>query len=141
MAADSLARSDDAAAVTEYLGFLGRCQLESREYSALKTAIVEREAEAIVKILCDLSDAELLLQHAKKFYAAAVPYLQDNLKTGELRIVATEYRREPRSQTWHLCSNCSHWPDGVDFLISNHLSSDYQICNECIVLNQQGRCK
>lgn len=127
--------------LTVYLGFLGRCKLDSREYSALKAAIVEHEAEDVVKILCDTSDVERLLQHAKRFYAAAVPYLQDNLSTRELRIVAIEYRRDPTSQTWHLCSNCSHWPNGNDFVASSHLSSDSQVCNECLVLNQQDLCK
>ena len=69
--------------VRVYFGFLGRLTLESREYAVLKTSIVESaivesapSGDYNVEILCEASDTELLLQHAKNFYPDAVPYIQ-----------------------------------------------------------------
>jgi hypothetical protein len=66
-----------------YLGFLGRCRLDSREYAALKTAVIERTPEERVEIMCDPADHARLVRHAKIFYSAALPYLETvNLTTG-----------------------------------------------------------
>jgi hypothetical protein len=63
--------------VRVYFAFLGRCELTGREYAVLKTSIVESAPSGDnVEVLCDASDAELLLQHAKNFYPDAVPYIQ-----------------------------------------------------------------
>ena len=59
-----------------YSGFLGRFTLESREYAVLKTAVVESKPPNTVEILCDSSDAFLLLGRATEFYTEALPFIQ-----------------------------------------------------------------
>ena len=61
-----------------YFGFLGRLPLESREYAVLKTSIIESAppGEYNLEILCEADDAELLLDHAKRFYPDDVPYIE-----------------------------------------------------------------
>jgi len=58
-----------------YSGFLGRLTLESREYAVLKTAVVEPSPANTVEILCDNSDALLLLNRAMEFYPEALPFI------------------------------------------------------------------
>ncbi len=52
-----------------YSGFLDRLALDSREYAVLKTAIGEGTlpSDYTVEILCDVSDATLLLKRATEF--------------------------------------------------------------------------
>ena len=61
-----------------YSGFLGRLTLDSREYAVLKTAIGEGNlpTDYTVEILCDASDATLLLKRAMEFYPEALPFIQ-----------------------------------------------------------------
>ena len=61
-----------------YSGFLGRLTLDSREYAVLKTVIGEGNlpTDYTVEILCDASDATLLLKHATEFYPEALPFIQ-----------------------------------------------------------------
>jgi hypothetical protein len=127
--------------VAIYLALLGRCPLASREYAVLKNALVHpvSSGDYDVETLCDVSDAELLLKRAKLFYPAAVPYIEQALKS--VQSSPAGYRRDPASQTWHFCSNCSQWPTGSDYVFSADLPGDYAICNECIVKNQTGECK
>jgi hypothetical protein len=127
-----------------YLIFIERCPARRREYAVLENAIVEHgqdDSVPTVHVLCDTADAQLLLQRAELFYPDALPYMQQSLPEGELGIVAMEYRREPASQTWHFCSNCSQWPSGFDFIVSQSLPDGCQMCNECAAKNQQGECQ
>jgi len=64
-----------------YFGFLGRCSTASREYAVLKSAHAKLipPGDYNVETLCDVSDAELLLDRAMKFYPEAVPYIQQAL--------------------------------------------------------------
>ena len=64
-----------------YFGFLGRCSTASREYEVLKSAHAKliSPGDYNVEILCDATDAELLLDRATKFYPEAVPYIQQAL--------------------------------------------------------------
>jgi hypothetical protein len=61
-----------------YSGFLGRLPLDSREYAVLKTAVGEGNlpTDYTVEILCDASDARLLLKRATEFYPEALPFIQ-----------------------------------------------------------------
>lgn len=64
-----------------YFGFLGRCSTASREYAVLKGIHPELIApgDYNVETLCDVTDAEELLDCAVKFYSEAVPYIQQAL--------------------------------------------------------------
>ena len=64
-----------------YFGFLGRLPLESREYAVLKTSIIESAPAGgyNLEILCEASDAELLLDRAHQFYPEAIPYIRSAL--------------------------------------------------------------
>jgi len=61
-----------------YSGFLGRVTLESREYAVLKHAIREENlpTDYTVEIVCDASDATLLLKCATESYPEALPFIQ-----------------------------------------------------------------
>ena len=61
-----------------YFGFLGRLPLDSREYAALKNAIAEGNlpTDYTVEVLCDASEAMLLLKRATEFYPEALPFIQ-----------------------------------------------------------------
>jgi len=64
-----------------YFGFMGRCPTASREYVVLKNVHAELipPGDYNVELLCDVTDAELLLDRATKFYAEAAPYIQQAL--------------------------------------------------------------
>ena len=64
-----------------YFGFLGRCSTASREYAVLKSAHAKLlpPGDYNVELLCDVTDAELLLDRATKFYPKVVPYIQQAL--------------------------------------------------------------
>ena len=54
--------------------------------------------------------------------------------------MAAEYRKKLISETWHFCSNCSHWPT-EGFISCEELPRREMICNECVVKNQHGECE
>ena len=124
-----------------YLGFLGRCLLSSREYAVLKTSIIERIPERqfsvdVVDILCETSDAQLILERAMLFYVEAVPFIRDGLTFYAVPITASEYRTKSTGDTWHFCANCSKWPV-ESYRSTPELPERRAICNECIEKNQQ----
>ncbi len=41
------------------------------------------------------------------------------------------YRRHLDSETWHFSPACSQWPRDFDFIISDQLRRDAQVCPEC----------
>ena len=67
--------------VRVYYAFLGRCPTASREYAVLKNSMVEPIplGNYNVETLCEVHDAELLLDRAKQFYPEAVPYIEQAL--------------------------------------------------------------
>ena len=50
-----------------------------------------------------------------------------------------EYRRNPKSNTWHFCTNCSSWPLNGHISRSNKPSSG-EFCSECLSKRQDGYC-
>ena len=64
-----------------YFGFMGRCPTTSREYAVLNSVHAELIPPGYynVELLCDVTDGELLLDRATKFYPEAVPYIQQAL--------------------------------------------------------------
>jgi hypothetical protein len=85
--------------IAVYLGFVGRCQLSSREYVVLKNAVVAHVPEDtrygnVVEILCSTEDAKLILDRASKFYPSAAPYIEESI-TADLQasMMAAEYRK------------------------------------------------
>jgi hypothetical protein len=48
-----------------------------------------------------------------------------------------EYRRHLKSQTWHFCRDCSQWPSEFNIILLEQLQPDWQLCSECIALEQQ----
>jgi len=111
-----------------YLSFLGRFPLLSRGYAVLRNSIIEPTTtgdDSIVKMLCEIDDAKLILERANRFYPLAAPYIEKALTP----VIGGEYRKATTGDTWHLCSDCSHWP--VDDYISTQEAPDNStICNE-----------
>lgn len=136
--------------LSTYLGFLGRCRIASREYAILRNAIVENvpdlSGNIFVEFLCSIDDAELLLNHARQFYPVATPYIEEaihlaNQGGGGAAVPGLdwEYRRSASGQTWHICSNCAHWPTS-DFVSAYELPRTAEVCNECLVKEKHGEC-
>ena len=67
--------------VRVYLEFLRRCELTSREYAVLKSSHVEPilPGDYNVETLCDVNDADLLLDRAKQLSPQAIPYIEQAL--------------------------------------------------------------
>ena len=55
-----------------------------------------------------------------------------------------EYRRKKGRDTWHWCTNCSHWPteDYETYCGSkdDRPSSYSELDNECLSLEKKGNC-
>jgi hypothetical protein len=47
--------------------------------------------------------------------------------------MANTYRKASDCQTWHFCSNCSHWPE-EHYEEQVVVPGTGQLCNECKVL-------
>jgi hypothetical protein len=54
--------------------------------------------------------------------------------------MTAEYRRKIGQQTWHFCSNCSHWPR-ADYVTLKEPPRTHQMCNECICKRDRGECE
>jgi hypothetical protein len=50
------------------------------------------------------------------------------------------YRRAASCQTWHCCSNCSHWPAAGFDLRTTPPAGD-ELCNQCKTLLEQQGCR
>jgi hypothetical protein len=50
------------------------------------------------------------------------------------------YRKAADSQTWHCCSNCSHWPQN-HYVEEIMLPTVVPLCNECKSLQLQQNCR
>jgi len=63
--------------------FVAACEITSPEYTILKNNMVARhqnsEEEPTVEIICDMDDAKLLLETARRLYPEAVPFIEDAL--------------------------------------------------------------
>ena len=61
--------------------FVTACEITSPEYTILKNNLVARtqssEELPTVDILCDLDEAKLLLETARRVYPEAVPFIED----------------------------------------------------------------
>jgi hypothetical protein len=125
-----------------YAGFLGRCLLASREYAALKNSVIERVpgSSSLIEILCHPSEATLLLDRARRFYPAAVPSIEEALEDLLTPDSPSEYRKTVSGDTWHFCSDCSHWPV-ADYVSIKNLPENATSCNECVVKSRHGECE
>jgi hypothetical protein len=54
--------------------------------------------------------------------------------------LAITYRKQSAYQTWHCCSNCSHWPE-ADFEELNSLPENGELCNQCRTLQEERNCQ
>ena len=72
--------------VRVYFEFLRRCELTSREYAVLKSSHVEPilPGDYNVEPLCDVNDADLLLDRAKQLCPQAIPYIERALASVRL---------------------------------------------------------
>jgi hypothetical protein len=127
-----------------YHGLLGRCPLLSREYAILRNSVIVHLPDDTLEILCDVSEAGMILDHARAFHPVAVPYLERSLApsaAGSRASMPTQkaYRKKSAGETWHFCSNCSQWPT-VDYVVARGLSEQEVLCNECLVRHQQANC-
>jgi len=63
--------------------FAAACEITSPEYTILKNNIAashqNSEEPPTVEILCDMDEAKLLLETAKRLYPEAVPFIEDAL--------------------------------------------------------------
>ena len=61
--------------------FVAACEITSPEYTILKNNIVARhqssEEPPMIEIVCDMDEAKLLLETARRLYPEAVPFLED----------------------------------------------------------------
>jgi len=61
--------------------FVAACEITSPEYTILKNNIVARhqssEEPPMIEIMCDMDEAKLLLETARRLYPEAVPFLED----------------------------------------------------------------
>jgi hypothetical protein len=131
-----------------YLGLIGRCPLDSREYALLRNAIIDRVQQAVgfrnlIEILCSPDDAKLMLDRARQFYPAASSYIAEVLNLSPpppvVSVTQSQYRKLIDGDTWHFCSNCSKWPSN-DFVATRELTGEAVTCNECIIRKNHGEC-
>ena len=63
--------------------FVAACESTSPEYTILKNNIAARhqnsDEQPTVEIMCDMDEAKLLLETAKRLYPEAVPFIEDAL--------------------------------------------------------------
>ena len=61
--------------------FVAACEITSPEYTILKNNIVARhqssDEQPTVEILCDMDEAKLLLETARRLYPEGVPFIED----------------------------------------------------------------
>ena len=61
--------------------FVGALEITSAQYTILKNNLVARQQSSqeppIVEVLCDLDEAKLLLEAAKRVYPDAMPFIED----------------------------------------------------------------
>ena len=61
--------------------FVAACEITSLEYTILKNNIVARyqssEEPPMIEIICDMDEAKLLLETARRLYPEAVPFIED----------------------------------------------------------------
>ena len=61
--------------------FVAACEITSPEYTTLKNNIVARyqssEEPPMIEIMCDMDEAKLLLETARRLYPEAVPFIED----------------------------------------------------------------
>lgn len=135
--------------VPAHIGFLGRCRLNSREYAILRNGIVTSGVERprVIEIFCTMEDAELLLDHATRYYPTAVPYLRDAIHRalmggGGAAVPGADYsefRKSRFEMTWHMCLNCTLWPT-QDFISVTQFPPGAELCNECRARDPMGEC-
>jgi hypothetical protein len=132
--------------VDVYVGLLGRCPLDSREYAILRNAIIQHVQQAVgfrslLEILCSPEDAKLMLERAERFYPVAASYIAEalNAPSAPPLFSTTEYRKLVNGDTWHFCSTCSKWPTD-DFVATTQLTTNSVACNECVIRKNHGEC-
>ena len=61
--------------------FAAACEITSPAYTILKNNLVARHQTSdeppLVEILCDMEEAKLLLEAARRVYPEAVPFIED----------------------------------------------------------------
>ena len=69
--------------VRVFVSFLGTCRASSREHAVLRNSTVEPVFGSAdnIETLCGVGDTELLLDHAKRLYPEATPYIEHALKS------------------------------------------------------------
>ena len=72
--------------LAHYQAFIGRCDLDSREYQVLRNAIIDHVPEYlrdgnVTTLLCSEEDAKLLLKRATQFYPLAASYIEEALRS------------------------------------------------------------
>ena len=65
----------------DYNNFLQRCDATRPEYEMLKNGVIthDRKKRPAVEILCEVKDAELILDLATAIYPDAVPHVQESI--------------------------------------------------------------
>ena len=131
--------------VPVFRAFLGRCVLTSREYAILRNSVIDHIPDAApndwIEILCDRVNASILLDHARRVFPAAAPFIENPMNDYSVQghQPALQYRRLVRGDTWHFVSTCSQWPALGEFMERHDPPRGDELCNECIVKSQQKR--
>ena len=75
-----------------YQAFIGRCDLDSREYHVLRNAIIHHVPERlylqdgnVATLICTEDDANLLVRRAKQFYPIVAFHIEEALRSPAYR--------------------------------------------------------
>jgi hypothetical protein len=82
--------------------------------------------------------SEQMCNFLKGYYGMLTNALGDLDVPLDLNLV-NSYRKASDCQTWHFCSNCSHWPED-DYEQQTVTPEDGELCNECKALRQEQNC-
>ena len=67
--------------IDRYNSFLKQCEPSRPEYGVMLNGVIKREREqATVEILCDLGQAEKLLDLARQIHPAAAPSIEESIR-------------------------------------------------------------
>jgi hypothetical protein len=117
----------------------------ARKSPATKYKRARPLADRTYKVRRDCVRADFMNSFTRSLRLAPSLLISTLIGLGDVRQTwsyVMEYRRAAKSQTWHFCRNCSHWPsDSFNIIVSKKLPPDFELCIECVALrDQEQRC-
>jgi hypothetical protein len=103
--------------------------------------VIDHESEQYTGCLLFDDDAfsQRICSFLKGYYGRLTRFIGDLDVPLDLGL-AGAYRKASECQTWHFCSNCSHWPED-NYEIQAMAPQNGQLCNECKALQQEQNCR